>query len=136
VHGFSHFATPYTGIGVRDRVDGLGFIPALCIPHHNITPSNGRPRAVDSDEMLLRYPDQAAIGIDELAAVVVSDNQAWVVSADSDAACCVKRVVDDDEESVRIVTQKFLAADGPITLGNLLLLGKMEGMRKRRKLKR
>lgn len=40
------------------RVDGLGFIPGLCCPHHDRIQSNGILRAHDFDEMLLRHPTE------------------------------------------------------------------------------
>lgn len=78
-------------------VEGLGYLPALCVPHHDATQSNGLPRSQDSDAMLLRYPDQSSIGIDENAALVVSNAKAWTVSADGTASCVVKRVLGDSQ---------------------------------------
>lgn len=40
------------------RVDGLGFIPGLCCPHHDRIQSNGILRAYDFDEMLLHHPTE------------------------------------------------------------------------------
>lgn len=40
------------------RVDGLGFIPGLCCPHHDRVQSNGILRATDFDDMLLRHPTE------------------------------------------------------------------------------
>lgn len=42
------------------RVDGLGFIPGLCCPHHDRIQSNGILRANDFDEMLLRHPTEVS----------------------------------------------------------------------------
>lgn len=74
-------------------MEGLGFLPALCVPHHDSTQSNGLARLLDAEAMLLRYPDQPLIGIDEAAALVVADGKVRVVSADGQAGCVLKRVV-------------------------------------------
>lgn len=74
------------------RVSGLGFIPAMCVPHHEITLNNGRPRADDSDLMLLRYPEMPAIGLEEAAAIVVVNGSARLVSGDGVAKCFIKVV--------------------------------------------
>ena len=75
-------------------MEGLGYVPALCVPHHDATQSNGLPRSQDSDKMLLKYPEQPLIGIDENAAFVVHKGKASVVSGDNGVAKCVlKRVV-------------------------------------------
>jgi hypothetical protein len=74
------------------RVEGLGYLPALCVPHHDATQSNGLPRSQDSDAMLLKYPEQACIGIDEAAALVITDGYARAVSGDGKAGCCKKVV--------------------------------------------
>jgi len=103
------------------RVEGLGFIQALCVPHHDATQSNGLPRSLDSDAMLLKYPEQPSIGIDEAAALVVTSGMARVVSADGKAACCVKIV----DSSGKIQTQRFTQEHVPIPLESLLG-GKLE----------
>ena len=43
------------------RVDGLGFIPGLCCPHHDRVQSNGVLRAHDFDEMILRHPTEVRL---------------------------------------------------------------------------
>ena len=53
------------------RVDGLGFIPGLCCPHHDRVQSNGILRAADFDEMLLRHPTEVGICIDHNAAFLI-----------------------------------------------------------------
>ncbi len=40
------------------RVDGLGFVPGLCCPHHDRVQSNGVLRATDFDDMMLRHPTE------------------------------------------------------------------------------
>jgi hypothetical protein len=40
------------------RVNGLGFVPGLCCPHHDRVQSNGVLRATDFDDMMLRHPTE------------------------------------------------------------------------------
>ena len=54
------------------RVPALGFIPGICCPHHDRVQSNGKLRADDFDEMLLRHPTEIGIGIDHWAALKFS----------------------------------------------------------------
>lgn len=42
-------------------MDGLGFIPGLCCPHHDRIQSNGILRATDFDTMLLRHPTEVSM---------------------------------------------------------------------------
>eukprot|EP00804_Cyclotella_cryptica_P004500 CCRYP_017637-RA/>CCRYP_017637-RA protein AED:0.09 eAED:0.09 QI:248/1/1/1/0.75/0.6/5/471/377 len=55
------------------RVDGLGFIPGLCCPHHDRIQSNGILRATDFDAMLLRHPTEVGICIDHNAAFMIDN---------------------------------------------------------------
>jgi dipeptidase E len=101
------------------RVQGLGFLPALCVPHHDATQSNGLPRALDSDAMMLEKPLQPCFGIDENAALVVEGDTTWVVSADGIAKCCLKRCEPGEEGGYSILEKGFDASTGSIPLSNL-----------------
>mmetsp|Transcript_32541 Transcript_32541/g.74879 ORF Transcript_32541/g.74879 Transcript_32541/m.74879 type:complete len:321 (-) Transcript_32541:175-1137(-) len=57
------------------RVAGLGFVPALCCPHHDQVQSNNVPRSKDFDRMLLRNPAEIGICVDNNAAFVVEGDQ-------------------------------------------------------------
>jgi hypothetical protein len=57
------------------RVNGLGFIPGLCCPHHDRIQSNGVLRAYDMDEMILRHPTEVGICIDHNAAFQINGNE-------------------------------------------------------------
>jgi len=57
------------------RIAGLGFIPALCCPHHDQIQSNNVPRSDDFDQMLLRNPGEVGICIDNNAAFVVEGDK-------------------------------------------------------------
>ena len=45
------------------RVNGLGFVPGLCCPHHDRVQSNGVLRAADFDEMMLRHPTEVTFDV-------------------------------------------------------------------------
>ena len=69
--------------------------------------------------MLLRYPDQPSIGIDENAALVVSDGKVRAVSGDAAAGCVVKRVT--NQEAVPMIQDfPFLEKHGWTSLDDLL----------------
>eukprot|EP01082_Thalassiosira_pseudonana_P007235 g6586.t1 g6586 contig23:811509-812809(+) len=61
------------------RVDGLGFIPGLCCPHHDRVQSNGILRATDFDTMLQRHPTEVGICIDHNAAFFIENNEFRVI---------------------------------------------------------
>lgn len=97
------------------RVAGLGYIPALVVPHYNAVASNGRPRCKDSDRMLLQYPEQPMLGIDEEAALVSIDGQLSVVSGDGKAQCYVKRLVNG-----QVLSQPFTPRHGRLAMEKVL----------------
>jgi cyanophycinase-like exopeptidase len=110
---------------MKYRVQGLGYIPAMCVPHHDATQSNGLPRSDDSDAMIWRHPELPIIGIDENAAFVVSNGQARVVSGDGIAGCVVKRLVKveaklDSNQPKQLQATSFREAHGFIDLKQLL----------------
>ena len=101
------------------RVGGLGYLQALCVPHHNVVQSNGVPRSLDSEQMMTERPDQPCLGIEENAAFVVEGSRAWVVSADGVAKCCLKRCQRKEEGGYSILARDFEASTGSILLSNL-----------------
>lgn len=128
------------------KVEGLNLLPAVCVPHHDVTLSNGQPRAQAANHFLLsQYHEQhiddsknstiysalpPCIGIDEKAALVVSNGMVRVVSGAKqvEAACHVMRVVEvgcqDDprqsSSSISVVTTDFGQGHGSIPLKDLL----------------
>ena len=101
-------------------MDGLGYLSALCVPHHDAIQSNGVPRSEDSDAMLLKYPEQISIGIDENAALVVANGQARTISADGTAGCVVKKVVFSGNGPAVIERIPFTHSHGSVPLEVLL----------------
>ena len=76
------------------RVDGLGFIPGLCCPHHDRIQSNGVLRAYDMDEMILRHPTEVGICIDHNAAFQINGNEYKVL---------YPKVTTDEEDIVETI---------------------------------
>ena len=62
------------------RVQGLGLLPGLLCPHHDITHTNGVLRAIDFDNMLLRHSGETGIAIDHWAALQVKGDSFTVLS--------------------------------------------------------
>jgi dipeptidase E len=100
------------------RVNGLGMLSGFCVPHHDTTQSNGSPRRKDSNAMMLGKPDQAVVGIDEDAALVVEDGKVRVVCASDkgDAKCCIKHCVANGNEGYNIESKDFSQSNGVISL--------------------
>ena len=42
-------------------IEGLGFLPGLCCPHHDRVQSNGVLRAEDFEKLLRRHPQERGI---------------------------------------------------------------------------
>eukprot|EP00435_Cladocopium_sp_Y103_P034238 s760_g8.t2 len=57
--------------GVFQGIDGLGFLPGLCCPHHDRVQSNGILRADDFEELLRRHPTERGICIDDWTALEI-----------------------------------------------------------------
>mmetsp|Transcript_48586 Transcript_48586/g.97755 ORF Transcript_48586/g.97755 Transcript_48586/m.97755 type:complete len:312 (-) Transcript_48586:238-1173(-) len=62
------------------RIDGLGFLPGLCCPHHDRVQSNGVLRASDFDGMLGRHPQETGVALDHFAALVISEGHYRVIA--------------------------------------------------------
>ena len=71
------------------KISGLGFVPAMLVPHFNATGTNGMKRASDAKKMIREDPSTMAIGVDNNAALVVVGNEAFAVSGDGKATCHV-----------------------------------------------
>jgi peptidase E len=80
------------------RISGLGFIDGMCVPHFDVTGTNGHARSEDAERFLREDPSTPAIGIDELAALIVVGNEVSAVSGDGKATChlTVLRSVTDE----------------------------------------
>ena len=131
------------------KVEGLKLLPALCVPHHDVTLSNGQPRAQAADQFLLsQYYEQQedsdidsdddeqsvhsalppCIGIDEQAALVVANDMVRVVAASQNAICHVKHVVEvncgpcpaSPCKSISVFDNEFGQKHGSIPLRDLL----------------
>lgn len=101
------------------RVKGLGYLPALCVPHHDATQSNGILRSVDSETMMTESPELPCVGIDEDAALVVKGDAVWVVSTNDAAKCYLKRCRSIEGKEFSIQAQAFDESHGSILLSNL-----------------
>ena len=77
------------------KISALGFVDAMCVPHFDVTGTNGNARSDDAEQMLQQNPTTTAIGVDENAAFVVIGDEAFAVSGDGEATCHV--VVPDEE---------------------------------------
>lgn len=64
------------------HVGGLGFLPGLLCPHHDMVQSNGVLRSDDFDSMLLRHEGERGIGIDHWAALVCEGERYRIVYHD------------------------------------------------------
>jgi dipeptidase E len=62
------------------RAPGLGILNSLCCPHYDVTGSNDVHRAVDFAAMLQRHSGEAAIGVDNFAALVIVGESYRVIS--------------------------------------------------------
>lgn len=87
------------------RIDGLGFLPGLCCPHHDRVQSNGIPRADDFEKLLRRHPTERGICIDDWTALEIHPDGSYRVFAAPDAPkpanLLIKEVADD--ESIRVL---------------------------------
>ncbi|KAL3775630.1 hypothetical protein ACHAWO_001897 [Cyclotella atomus] len=90
------------------RISGLGFINGMCVPHFDATGTNGRARSEDAERFLKEDPSTPAIGIDELAALVVVGNEVSAVSGDGKATCHIFLL--------RSVTDEVVATPLPTTI--------------------
>jgi dipeptidase E len=100
------------------RVNGLGMLSGFCVPHHDSTQSNGSPRSEDSNAMMLGKPNQAGVGIDEDAALVVEDGKVRVICAndEGDAKCCIKHCIADGSEGYKMESKDFSERNGVVSL--------------------
>lgn len=62
------------------RIDGLGLLPGLVCPHHDMIQSNGLLRADDFDSMLLKHKGEKGLCIDHFAALIVEGDLYRVIS--------------------------------------------------------
>jgi len=69
-------------------VNGLGFVPGLCCPHHDHVQSNGILRANDFDTMMLRHPTKVGICIDH--------NAAFLIECDTYKVVCPTPITGED----------------------------------------
>ncbi|CAK9026789.1 unnamed protein product [Durusdinium trenchii] len=66
------------------RIEGLGFLPGLCCPHHDRVQSNGVLRAEDFEKLLRRHPQERGICIDDWAALEI-DGESYQIFVAPDA---------------------------------------------------
>lgn len=101
------------------RINGLGLIPALCVPHYDIAQSNGQRRAEDCNRLCLDMPETVCIGVDEKAALVIVGDRVTCVSADGGKSICYKKYVANADEG-RLVELPIRPDAKPIMLSELL----------------
>mmetsp|Transcript_14414 Transcript_14414/g.20633 ORF Transcript_14414/g.20633 Transcript_14414/m.20633 type:complete len:320 (-) Transcript_14414:112-1071(-) len=106
-----------------ERITGLGFVHALCVPHYDVAQSNGKKRAEDSDRLVLDNPELACIGIDEKAALVVVGDHVSCVSGDGGKSMCYKKYV-ANLQSERLTEMPIRPDTEPIFLDDLLSVPK------------
>lgn len=90
----------------------------MCAPHHDATQSNGLPRSLDSDAMMLESPEQLCLGIDETSAFVVEKSMARVISTDDVGQCYLKQCI-ETTDGYDVVAQAFGESRGPIAMDAL-----------------
>ena len=111
------------------KVEGLKLLPALCVPHHDVTLSNGQPRAQAADQFLLsqyyQQPEESddknsiqsalppCIGIDEQAALVVSNGMVHVVSDSPNGRATCHEDTEFSQEHGKIRLTDLLAEHFP-----------------------
>jgi peptidase E len=107
-----------------ERITGLGFFHALCVPHYDVAQSNGKPRAEDSNRLVLDTPELPCIGIDEKAALVVVGDHVSCISGDGGKSKCYKKYVTDREKEQ--LTELPIQPDTELFLDDLLSVPRRE----------
>ena len=108
-------------------VEGLGLLPLFCVPHHDVCQTNGVPREIDSNQMMMQQlPRQImmGIGIDEEAALVVQDGSVRVVTVKEGATCCLKYCRGGFGNQAEVVIRRLDEANGCLPLQKMLLLSR------------
>lgn len=78
------------------RVDGVGVLPGLVCPHHDMTQSNGVPRAEDFAGMVRRHSGELGLGIDHWAVWFVEGGEYEVVSVEKGSGVWVREMHGDE----------------------------------------
>ena len=87
------------------RIDGLGFMNALCVPHYCVLQHNGLKRAEASESMVMELADYPCIGIDEEAAFVVDGDIAKVVQG-GDGAKVYKKMFNSKTKEMEVLVME------------------------------
>jgi dipeptidase E len=98
---FSSMANGQEGSGKEwnyIRVEGLGIFPGLVCPHYCRTQSNGVPRMVDFDAMMMRHPLELGLGIDHFAALEIDGDNFRVLSIRGETGSIDLSVPDESED--------------------------------------
>ena len=80
--------------------------------------SNGKPRAEDSNRLVLDTPELPCIGIDEKVALVVVGDHVSCISGDGGKSKCYKKYVTDREKEQ--LTELPIQPDTELFLDDLL----------------
>eukprot|EP00579_Thalassiosira_antarctica_P008248 CAMPEP_0201879326 /NCGR_PEP_ID=MMETSP0902-20130614/10237_1 /ASSEMBLY_ACC=CAM_ASM_000551 /TAXON_ID=420261 /ORGANISM="Thalassiosira antarctica, Strain CCMP982" /LENGTH=701 /DNA_ID=CAMNT_0048407125 /DNA_START=119 /DNA_END=2224 /DNA_ORIENTATION=- len=93
------------------KISGLGIIPAMAVPHYDMTGTNDVSRSENAEQMMEEEQDGVpAFGIDENAALVIEGDMASAVSGDGKATC---HVVVTDEETGETTTETMTPGGKP-----------------------
>jgi len=100
------------------RVPALGLIPGLLCPHHDRIQSNGTPRCLDFDQMMLRHPGERGVAIDHWAALVTDggDYRVFTVAGDSGSLLDDGSVTQDGKGAPAIWTKEVVEGQIVTTL--------------------
>lgn len=103
------------------KVSGLGFVPALCVPHYDTVQHNGLHRSAASEVMVRQMSDFPCIGIEEEAAFVVEGDTVRVIDGSNNGnAKCYKKIFRSENQEMEVM--KIEESHGIFSLSELLCL--------------
>jgi dipeptidase E len=97
------------------KLAGLGFLPALCVPHYDIIQHNGLPRSLASETLVREIHDFPCIGIDEEAALVIDGNNVRVIDGSNSGAKCYKKIYYSKTERMEVTPMEESHGDFSLT---------------------
>ena len=101
------------------RMEGLGIIKALCVPHYDVLQHNGLLRAKASEKMVKDMAGYPCIGIDEEAAFVVDGDTVKVIQTKEEAKV-YRKVYSSDIGQIEVL--EMLEKHGDFSLSGLGLV--------------
>jgi dipeptidase E len=102
------------------KISGLGFLPALCVPHYDVLQHNGIYRSMASETMVREMSDFPCIGIEEDAAFVVDGDDVRVIDGDNNGAKCYKKEFCSQVQKMEMISME--ESHGNFSLTKLLHL--------------